>query len=189
MKQKIGWLWLFFLFWWGITVSTFGSNLQSQPKVVQTALFFSRSAVHPGEIVGLAVKLDITPGWHINAPEQADEFLIPCSLEIPTSPDYQVIEYYYPPAERGKFSFSETELPFFVGEVYLGVLLQVPAAAKSGKIRIKGSLTYQACDDRSCLAPESLPLEAEIEVVPTDQKTTEINAEIFTHIQFKLKQK
>ncbi len=161
----------------------------SQPMVLQTKVFLSQSAVHPGEKIGLALKLEIAPGWHINAPEQFDEFLIPCALEISEAPDYRVVEYYYPPPERGKFSFSEAELTYFVGEVYLGVLLEVPATVRPGKVKIKGSFTFQACDDRSCIAPETLPLEAEIEVVPPSQPVSRLHPEIFSQIKFKTAEK
>lgn len=162
------------------------SHLQSQVKVVQTKLFLSKDGVHPGETVGLALKVEIAPGWHINAPEQIDPFLIPCSFEISESSDYQAIDNYYPPAERAKFSFSENELAFYAGEVYLGALLKISDNVPLGKIKIRGSLTYQACDDTSCLAPETLPLEAEVEIVSSEQPTKKINSEIFAQIKFRL---
>jgi thiol:disulfide interchange protein DsbD len=156
----------------------------AQPKVLQTKLFLSRQAVHAGENIALALKLEIAPNWHINAPGLTDEFLIPCSLEVSDTANYHVLEYYYPPPEKGKFPFSEQELTFFAGETILGALLEIPATVSPGKIKIQASFTYQACDDRSCLPPETRPLEAEIEVVPPDQPTEELNPEIFSQLKF-----
>lgn len=188
MKQRL-YLFCFsliFIFIGAKMTSTPTIDFDGQPEVVQAKLFLSRDGVHPGEIIALALKLEIAPGWHINAPEQIDPFIIPCSLEISESPDYQTIDNYYPPAERGKFPFSENELAFYAGEVYLGVLFKVSDNIRPGKIKIRGHLTYQACDDTSCLAPETLPLEAELEIVSPEQPTKEINSEIFAQIKFRL---
>ncbi|MCX7975354.1 MAG: protein-disulfide reductase DsbD N-terminal domain-containing protein [Candidatus Aminicenantes bacterium] len=187
--MELKWRLAFSIFIFGAIVAWINSALPfaagDQPKVVQTKLFMSKDGVHPGETVALALKLAIAPGWHINAPEQVDIFLIPCSFEVSESSEYRLIDKYYPPAERGKFSFSENELAFYAGEIYLGVLLEISARAKPGKIKINSSFTYQACDDRSCLPPETILLEVEIDVVPFEKSTKEINSEIFAHMNFK----
>lgn len=188
MKQKPFYhqLHLFFILIIGLVmVLVLPLYLGGQPKVVQVKLFLSKDGVHPGETLALALKVEIAPGWHINAPEQVDPFIVPCSFEVSESFTYRLIDRYYPPAERGKFSFSENELAFYAGEIYLGLLLEISAKAQPGKIKINSSFTYQACDDNSCLAPETVPLEAEIDIVPYEKKTKAINSEIFSHIKFK----
>lgn len=157
----------------------------AQEEVLEVKTYLSQDGVHPGGTIDVAFLLDIVPGWHINAPELADPYLIPCTLMIDEGDTFEVTEIYYPVAETRTFSYSEAELQVYEGKVVLGVRLKVNDGISLGEVTLKASFLYQACDDVSCMAPETLELEVPLEVVSPSKKTREINRDIFAQVEFR----
>jgi len=171
---------LFFL----IVVQGFSSG-QEENKVVTVQTFLSQSGVHPGGTIEVAFLLDILPGWHINGPELADQFLIACTLLIEDGDNIEVLELYYPDPETRAYSFSETELQIYEGKVVLGARIETSESIPQGKNILKASFLYQACDEVSCLAPETLEFEIPFHVVPASTEIEKINPKIFAKIKFR----
>jgi hypothetical protein len=45
-----------------------------------------------------------------------------------------------------------------------------PIIASNGELKITGKLRYQACDDKICYLPETLPLEWTLKAEPLDRE-------------------
>ncbi len=45
-----------------------------------------------------------------------------------------------------------------------------PVIAGNGELKITGKLRYQACDDKICYLPETVPLEWTLKVEPLDRE-------------------
>jgi DsbC/DsbD-like thiol-disulfide interchange protein len=161
------------------------SSAGSQGEVLDVKTHLSQDGVHPGGVIDVAFLLDILPGWHINGPELADQFLIACTLMIEENGTVEVVEIYYPVPETRVYSFSEVELQVYEGKVVLGARIKVGDATPQGKIMLKASFLYQACDEVSCMAPETLELETPFHVVPASTEIKQINQDIFSQIKFR----
>lgn len=160
------------------------SSAGSEGKVLDVKTYLSQDGVHPGGVLDVAFLLDILPGWHINGPELADQFLIACTLLIEEDDTVEVLEIYYPVPETRAYSFSEVELQVYEGKVVLGVRIKVGDVIHPGKNMLKASFLYQACDDMSCMAPETLEFEIPFQVVPASAEIKQINQDIFSQIKF-----
>ena len=90
-------------------------------------------------------RLALREGWHLNAHQPLEAYLIPTALEGET-----VLSVDYPGAKRIRLGFSETPLAVLEGQPEITAALRPEAA--SGPVVI--SLTLQACSDEICLAPE-----------------------------------
>jgi DsbC/DsbD-like thiol-disulfide interchange protein len=154
-------------------------------EVLEVKTYLSHDGVNPGGVIDAAFLLDILPGWHINGPELADPFLIPCTLLVEEEDVVEVVEIYYPVPETRSYSFSEVELQVYEGKVVLGARIKVGDAAAQGKNIFKASFLYQACDDVSCMAPETLEFEIAYQVVPASRAIKQINRDIFSQIKFR----
>ena len=158
---------------------------QDEDKVVKVQTFLSQDGVHPGGAIDVAFLLDILPGWHINGPELADQFLIACTLLIEEEDTVEVLEIYYPAPESRVYSFSETELQIYEGKVVLGARIKAAESILQGENILKASFLYQACDEVSCMAPETLEFEIPFQAVPVSTEIKTINPEIFAQIKFR----
>jgi DsbC/DsbD-like thiol-disulfide interchange protein len=161
------------------------SSAGSEEEVLEIKTYLSHDGVHPEGVIDVAFLLDILPGWHINGPELADQFLIPCTLLIEEEKAVEIVDTYYPVPETRFYSFSEVELQIYEGKVVLGVRIKIGDTMPQGKNILKASFLYQACDDASCMAPETLEFEIPFQVVPASAEIKKINQDIFSQIKFR----
>lgn len=174
-----------FIFLSGLFLLSAHTNLSSQEEeIVKIKTYISKNGIHPGETFKVALAATISPGWHIHAHELADEFLIPTELILEGKEKVEVIRYSYPEPRLEKFEYSESALLIYDGELILGVLVKADAGLELGSHKLNGSLSFQACDSRSCLPPKKIEFEISFKLVPASQKTEEINQSIFSKLDF-----
>lgn len=162
-----------------------GSAFRAQQEVItETKTFLARDAVHPGETFKAAFLLSIGPDWHINANPVNDDFLIPTTLEFREDGNFKTVNIIYPPPLPARFEFSESEVFIYAESALIGVLIKVGNKVLPGIYTLRGALTYQACNDSSCLPPETVSVEFKVMVVDFETPTGEVNAEIFSRIRF-----
>ncbi|OED39846.1 hypothetical protein AB833_13680 [Chromatiales bacterium (ex Bugula neritina AB1)] len=101
----------------------------------------------------LTVRIDIAPGWHINAAEPLQDYLINTNLAL--AGDAAAIAVQYPDPELRVLGFQRAELALYEGEIALQASLPagIPARPMRGL-----ELQLQACSDEICLAPETVVL-------------------------------
>ncbi len=147
--------------------------------LVKLELFSSFDKVQNNTEVKLAIKLKIEDDWHINSNIPNEDFLIPTEL-IFDSNKIEIINIKYPHAEEVKFSFSEIPVSVFEGKVFIGALVKIPESTKLGSFEIPIRLTYQACNNSTCMAPADIDTTLILEVVDNTTPISEINSEVLS---------
>jgi thiol:disulfide interchange protein DsbD len=154
-------------------------------QVVEVKPLLSRDGVRPGELIKAAIILTVQPGYHINNNAPNDEFLFATTLTFDDNPNLEVVETYYPAGHRGRFAYSQTELIVYEGEAVLGAVLKAKAGIPAGPLMLKGTLSYQACDNTSCMPPKDLAFEITVPVVAAGKSSQDLHPEVFSKIPFK----
>lgn len=149
------------------------------PQRAQLVLFADRTAYEPGETVRLAARVAIDSGWNIQAEVPTFEYLIPTRLSLEPPEGWPEPSLRYPPPEQKSFGFEDVPLAVYGGTVYLLAELAVPNDAAEGTVPVRGVLTYQACDDRQCLAPTTTEDQIELRVGGGGRPA---NAEVFRDV-------
>ncbi len=126
----------------------------------------SATRVRPGESFDISLAIRIANGWHINSHRPLQPFLIPTTVEASAEVPVTVGEVRYPAGRETILGAGQDPLSLYTGTVLLVVPMTVAEEAEAGSQAISLRLHYQACDDRSCLAPEELQLDVLIEVGP-----------------------
>ncbi len=96
----------------------------------------------------LVLNVELREGWHINAHEPLEDYLIGMELSVSDAP---VKEAVYPEAEIKELGFSETPLSLYEKAFVLTAPLGV---TDTGPVRVQ--LTLQACNDEVCLPPDDM---------------------------------
>ncbi|HEY7497226.1 MAG TPA: protein-disulfide reductase DsbD domain-containing protein [Vicinamibacterales bacterium] len=116
----------------------------------------SASTIAPGAKLSLVVEIAPKPKMHVYAPGEKEG--IPVALTLEPNPAIKAAAPEFPPAE--KFFFEPLNLtqrvyskPFRITQP-----IAIAGAPPSGPLTIKGSLRYQACDDKVCYLPKTVPL-------------------------------
>lgn len=124
----------------------------------------------PGHRITLT--LDVTPGpkIHVYAPGQTGYISI--ALKLESSPDYSAAAAAFPAAKPFVDPVGERvqvyDSPFRVGQnitLTLTPSMRERATARQSLV-VKGALEYQACDDKVCYRPETIPVQWTIALTP-----------------------
>lgn len=151
--------------------------------VVKARAYVSLAPVPRGRAFEIAVVARIRPGFHVNAHEVSEEYLIPTALEPQLSPGLRASGFAYPPGALRKFKFSPRQLNVYEGTVTLRAKLQAAGDAPLGPQRIPLLLSYQACNDEACLPPTKITIAAEFEVAPAGAPAQPANPSIFAELK------
>jgi thiol:disulfide interchange protein DsbD len=73
------------------------------------------------------------------------------------------------------------------GKEFIGAVLKISKTAQVGIIEIPIEISYQACNDQSCMAPSSAYDTLKIEVVDNSTPINEVNQEVFSNLDMSYK--
>lgn len=149
---------------------------QDAPPVVVSIESSATQAI-PGSEILLAVTLDHAEHYHSNlnkpiVPKEMGDFSpVPTTLRLPQIEGLTFGPIHWPaPTEVAvDFFFTGTPIDYLVytGNAVIYVPVQIAQNATLGEQDITLSLTYQACDESTCLPPATVKLHTTIEIVQT----------------------
>lgn len=160
------------------------NSARSAAKIVEARVVLAASATHAGSTLKVAVVAEIAPGYHINDNKPTLDYLIPTEVKLEPSKHVKVEKFVYPKGELKQFSFSDTRLSVYEGELVVGALLKVARTVPVGTYLLKGKFSYQACNDHACLPPASVPVELTLKVVRRGVAVKRTQADVFNRVQF-----
>lgn len=131
-----------------------------KPKVTQVSTDHLRIR-YAGEVVmqtdgsmSFVVEIEPRPGIHVYAPG-ADDYRI-ITLEIDEQPALRLRPHQYPASEIYHFPPLNEKIPVYQKPFALSIDAHAQKPRKA--LAVTGRLEYQACDDKVCFAPVSVPL-------------------------------
>jgi hypothetical protein len=147
----------------GTQVSTEHLDLRAYP---------SDSSVTLGTRFSLAVDITPKPNMHVYAPGATGYRVV--NLNITPPPHVRVVPFRYPPSEIYYFVPLNERVPVYQKPFRLFVEAIPEATPEARKalggrkeLVIPGTLEYQACDDKICYNPVSLPLSWNVALTET----------------------
>src|SRR5207248_7082510 len=145
-----------------------------QTKHLQLSLSGAETAVRPGQRISLAVQIELPRRMHVYAPGVTG--YLPVSLTFKPSTAFRAEAVSYPPAKSLKLeAIHETALVYdrkfrLVDTITLANAPEIDSQLDNDRnLIIQAELRYQACDDRECFLPETVPLQWRIHVLPFDR--------------------
>ena len=169
-----------------ILVKEFGAAPDAAHSTVQAKhLWLSASAgdaaVHTGQRIVLAVDVDLPAGVHVYAP--GVKGYIPVELSAANSPAYAVHAAVYPESRMMRLPVIGETVPVYTGRFRVLQEITIAKGVSPGAVTVNGTFRYQACDDRECFIPETVPLSWALRVEPLDRQRAPVE------IQHKAQQK
>jgi thiol:disulfide interchange protein DsbD len=129
-------------------------QLPPAPKHLTLVATASATTAAPGSTVQLWLDIAPNPGIHVYAPGAKD--YLPIAVTIEPRPGVKIGPVKYPKSETMLFEGEKVpvyEKPFrLVSEIALG------PSIKADTLTLTGTVKYQACDDKVCFIPASVPV-------------------------------
>jgi thiol:disulfide interchange protein DsbD len=115
----------------------------------------SANRVRPGQRINLTLDVDLKPKMHVYAPSV--EGYIPIQWNMAPNAAIVAQPVVTPPPQMLHLEALDETLPVYSGRFRLVRDISIAPDAK-GALTIDGTLRYQACDDRMCYLPKTVPL-------------------------------
>ncbi len=145
---------------------------------VAAEAYLSASRVAPGGEAKLALRLTMAGGWHVNSSAPGSGDLVASSVALTSKAAVKLGRVDYPQGKKVTLGSSTEPLSIYEGTVWIRSSITVGAGAKVGPARFDLEVRIQPCSDRECLAPVTLRLPVEFEIVdergPYDRRHPEV---------------
>jgi len=155
-------------------------QVPSGRDVVSPSAYASLDPVARGTSFQLAVVLKIRPGFHINAREKSEDYLIATDLKADVPAGFKTGEVSYPKGKLRPFTFSKKPLNVYEDTVILRLPLTALPSAPLGAQHIPLKLRYQACSTEICLPPVTLDVDASFTVAASAADARPGHPELFS---------
>jgi hypothetical protein len=129
----------------------------SQPGKTSAVEFLApdQIALPAGKPTRVLVHFRVQQGLHINSHKPHDEFLIPTAFTITEGKGVRMESVAYPEGHDVTLPADpKTKLNVYTGDFALDAVL----VATPGEHVVEGKLRFQACDQRQCMPPKTLPV-------------------------------
>jgi DsbC/DsbD-like thiol-disulfide interchange protein len=137
-----------------------------QVKLTSSA---SDAAVWPGNRITLSLDLEIKPGMHVYAPGVNGDY-IPIDWTIAGSKNWLALPVIYPTSRMLNLPVIDETVPVYEGRLRLTRDLIIGQPVPEGEMTIEGAFRYQACDDKECYLPRTVPLKWTVRVERLDSQ-------------------
>jgi thiol:disulfide interchange protein DsbD len=127
---------------------------QTQEKIVTVKVASPANTFKPGGTYPLALEITVSTRYHINAEVPSEDYLIGTAVTFAPKAGVTYSKPIFPQAETKRLSFSQNPLAVYAGTVKVSVDVTLDKSFKGREVTIEGIVSYQACNDQSCLPPE-----------------------------------
>jgi hypothetical protein len=150
---------------WLLATCLFAQDVFSKRPAHVTLEPVSQVTIRGAKPARAEIKFRIRDGFHVNSNKPNSDLLIPTEVNVTAIPQIKPGKPQYPAGHDFALTFSPNEkLSVYSGEVSVDLPLTAGRPMQPGSYKLKGELKYQACDDRSCFPPKTLPLEIPVKV-------------------------
>lgn len=139
-------------------------------------LIASDVVARPGARLSLELRIELKPGMHVYAPGVEGGY-IAIDWWAEKSKAWKIHDVTWPPSKKLYLAPIHETVPVFEGAFRLRRDLTIGQAQdlaavldKERNITIDGSFRYQACDEKECFPPRTIPIEFRLKVDPLDRE-------------------
>ena len=167
-----------------VAIVVVAAPAHAQDKVrVSTA--WPADGARPGDLVALAIVVDIDDGFHIN-PDPAQVVVVGDFEPYPT--DVRILEaaggltleaVRFPKPHPIQADYADGDLMVFEGRTVFYLPIKVGEEVEPGPQRLKLEVEYQACDEYTCFIPKTVVMEASLAIVDAGQPVNSLNSALF----------
>jgi AhpC/TSA family/Disulphide bond corrector protein DsbC len=154
-----------------VAVQTVG---QADDEHVAVRTLTLQREVYPGNRFALMVDVEPKPGVHIYAPGAGPDYR-PLTLRIEAKPYLMAYEPVYPMPDGTWLSPLDEQVPVYTRptrarvEVALGTRHELkPVYDAGGPFEVTGIVSFQACSETVCWAPQDIPVTWGLALLPPD---------------------
>lgn len=149
------------------------SHVTTETQHLRLSASASADHARPGQRIALSLDIELKPGMHVYAP--GVEGYIGIDWNMKSSQAVTVHPVQFPPSKQINLPAIGESVAAYEGRFRLVRDITIadqkivkPLLGSNGELQIEGEFRYQACDDRICYVPKTVPLRWTIRVESLD---------------------
>ncbi|MGA2231940.1 MAG: thioredoxin family protein [Tepidisphaeraceae bacterium] len=139
------------------------------------------SALQAGKDAVVAVVVDVHSGLHAQSHTPLSDDLIKFEVKADDNPQVTFGDPIYPPGDIETYA-ALGKLSVYTGRVIIYLPVKVKSDAPLGAATLSGKLTFQACNENTCFAPEHPAFSIQTTIVAATEAVTPANADLFANM-------
>lgn len=140
-------------------VSSGAENRDAAKMDAVQYLYPEQLSLPAGKPTAVALHFRVAQGLHINSHTPSDDSLIPTIFSIPAGAGARLENAAYPAGTTISLPADPTtKLNVYTGDF----TIQTRLVAAAGDHLVQGKLRYQACDQRQCMPPKTIPVAIDV---------------------------
>ena len=136
----------------------------SQQKTEIVKLTVPKIRVDQGNSSTIEIGVEVKDGYHIQANQLDNEYLIPTTLTIKGDTNIIVGKQVFPKSKKFRLEGSDDYWNVYDGSFVITILFKTTEIIQKGRYNLTATFHYQACDSKSCLSPRTINFSMPIEV-------------------------
>ncbi|GAC1451194.1 MAG: thioredoxin domain-containing protein [Isosphaeraceae bacterium] len=150
------------------TAALSGEPSETNDVVTVAASVKEREKISPGQEFDVELILSVKKGWHTYANPAGVEDVLPSRVTLDPGQGATLVRVDYPKGEAKVLASSGKEkVSLYEGKTSLRARVKLNPSVATPPPALGFTVHYQACDDRSCLAPARLRVKAQLPVSPS----------------------
>ncbi len=148
-----------------IALVLFAASLVAAAQETVAVAPVNSVTVSRGKTTQVKIDCRVAHGFHINSHKPNSELLIPTEIKFSLPTELIIAGTDYPDGQNLTFPFMPKEpLSVYSGDFQVVANVRASQHAVPGTYRIHATLRYQACNDRQCFPPKTLPVDFDVKV-------------------------
>jgi AhpC/TSA family/Disulphide bond corrector protein DsbC len=129
---------------------------------VSATISLSSEKTTPGQELGVAVDIEVAPGWHIYGTPLPENYV---ATSVTFDSDIAAAQSLtFPLAVPLEFKALGETLPVYEGSIHAKGTVLISRRLKPGDRKLTGKLKFQECSDTTCKIPQQVAFEIPIKV-------------------------
>ncbi len=136
------------------------------------------TTLQPGQQAVIAVIFEVKEGYHAQSNTPTSKNYLPFEVTLDADPAITAYAPIYPKGEDHEYG-QLGKLNVYTGKIIIYIPIDVKADAVIGEIKLNGTASYQACDDKVCYAPQKPKFTITTKIVAIGEAGTLNQPELF----------
>ena len=114
------------------------------------------SVIKAGKTSTFIIQINVKQGFHIQANQIKDEFLIPTTITIENSENISPGKASFPQSNKFRLEGTNDWMEVYDSSFQIKIPVKAGKQMERGSYSLKAELRYQACDAKTCFFPKTI---------------------------------
>ena len=150
--------------------------LFAQDDIVSVQINIPEKNIRAGAETEFNIELNIKEGWHINSSKVLDDYSIPTQIKLKDTDGFSLSKINYPQGKIIPILWGGN-MSLYEGDVLITAVLTADDDLSLGENSFNLEISYQACNNATCMSPESIDLTTSVVIIDHLDKELEENTD------------